>query len=216
MIYGAFADGVCTEPGTAVVNGISARLADGKRVPFRASCVILCCGTIENVRLLLQPAEDGTVRPWASLPWLGCGFNEHLDAAVATVSPLDASRLLNIFDPIFINGVKYTYKTFSQVPISETESLSAVGMLTMPGNIRNSIAELKMLLSGITPRSAPTRSRPIFSATLAATREVAPLAWRYLRHKRLGSVFRGHDSFVFHSNNPYVGKPGHSVYNNTR
>jgi choline dehydrogenase-like flavoprotein len=61
----------------------------------------------------------------------------------------------------------------------------------MPGSIRNSLSELRMLLRGLSPKQARARSGQIFAAALASAREVGPLAWRYMRHKRIGTVLRG-------------------------
>jgi choline dehydrogenase-like flavoprotein len=191
LIHGAFVYRIGLAPGSRAVNGVSALRSDGTSVVFAASNVVLACGAIETSRLLLQPSEAKDVQPWHSLPWLGRGFNEHLDAATATVRPLDPKRLLDLFDPILINGTKYTYKIFSQTREADCPALSSVAMLVMPGNLRNSLAELRMLIRGLTPRQALRPVGQIAAAVVASAHEIAPLAWRYLHHKRIGSTFRG-------------------------
>jgi choline dehydrogenase-like flavoprotein len=191
LVHGAFVYRICLAPGCGVVKRVSALRADGTSVAFAAKNVVLACGAIETSRLLLQPSETAGVQPWHSLRWLGRGFNEHLDAATATVRPLDTKRLLDLFDPILIDGTKYTYKIFSQTTDADCLSLSSVAMLVMPGNLRNSLAELRMLIQGLTPRHAHRHAGQIATAAVASAREIAPLAWRYLRHKRIGSTFRG-------------------------
>jgi choline dehydrogenase-like flavoprotein len=191
LVYGAFVYRICLASGSGVVNGVSALCADGTSVVFTARNVVLACGAIETSRLLLQPSETGGDQPWHSLPWLGRGFNEHLDATTATVRPLDTKRLLDLFDPILIDGTKYTYKIFSQTMGVDGPSLSSVAMLVMPMYLRNSFAELRTLLRGLTPRHAHRHAGQIAAAAVASAREFAPLVWRYLRHKRVGSTFRG-------------------------
>lgn len=191
IAHDAFVDRIEVDSASGEAVGISTVSADGSRLSFRGSCVILACGAIETTRLLLQPCSDGSPQSWSRLYWLGRGFNEHLDATVARVTPLDARRLLNVFDPILLDSEKYTLKVFSQFKADDRSPLSAVATLTMPGNLRNSIAELRMLLRGLTPRDICGRYGQIVAASVASAREIGPLAWRYMRHKRLGSVFRG-------------------------
>lgn len=191
LVKGAFVNQILLDPATGAVNGLSASLASGTRLVFSGTAVILACGTIETCRLLLQKSASGEAQPWHDLCWLGRGFNEHLDADTATVRPLNSKRLFDLFDPIVIDGSKYTHKIFSQIDLTAAPPLSCVAMLSMPGNLRNSVAKLRMLLRSLAPRDLQQHAGQIAGATLASAAEIIPLAWRYVRHKRIGTVLRG-------------------------
>lgn len=169
--------------------GVFCRMPNGERRRISGSPVILACGAIETVRLLWLPAGDGEPCPWINLAWLGRGFHEHLDASTGLVAPIDAAKLHDIFDPSFHRGAKYTTKL--AIFDNDKCGLGAVATLTTPGNVRNSIIELGMLAKGLTPRPSAKRRSAIVSALYGSVREVGPLAWRYLRHRRLGTVLRG-------------------------
>ena len=189
IVHGVFADSLVADVETAAVRGLSALRRDGSRIDFTARCVVLACGTIETSRLLLQRSAVGLSQPWHRLSWLGRGFNEHLDANTAVIRPLDKRRLFDVFDPIMRDGVKYTPKLYAAA--SDQSRLSSAAMLVFPGNVRNSIAELAILLRGLTPKALACSASSIVAATVASAREVLPLAARYLRHKRIGTVLRG-------------------------
>lgn len=192
LVHGAFVAAIeVDESGTTI--GVRIRAGDGTERRLLGAPVILACGTIETVRLLLQPVRSARA-PWADLDWLGRGFNEHLDGAVATVTARNKRLLLDVFDPAVLAGIRYSCKTFLQVSPDTPDGrrpLSAVGMLTLPGNIRNSIAELRMLLGGLTPRATSRELTQLAHALAAASRETLPLAWRFLRHKRIATMLRG-------------------------
>ena len=192
LAHGAFVEGIDVDADGAAT-GVQLRRPDGGMARLAGSPVILACGTIEIVRLLQQPLAQGRA-PWAGLDWLGRGFTEHLEAAVATVTARDKRLILDVFDPAVVAGTRYSCKTFMQAPSGnapEDRPLSAVGMLTLPGQIRNSIAELRMLIAGLTPRSSKGSLGDFARAIGGAAHETLPLAWRYLRHKRLATTLRG-------------------------
>lgn len=190
IAHGAFIDRIDIDP-FGNVRGVSALCRDGTRWTIAASRVVLACGTIETSRLLLQPSEAGAAQPWHHLPWLGRGFNEHLDAMTAVIQPRDRTRLLDIFDPMLVHGTKYTFKLHARVECGPSGPQSAAAMMTLPFNIRNSITELALLVRGMSPKGVPASARSIASAALASSREIVPLAVRYLRNRRIGSILRG-------------------------
>jgi choline dehydrogenase-like flavoprotein len=96
-----------------------------------------------------------------------------------------------MFDPSFAGGVKQTWKLFGQVPLGEGRQVSGVLMLGLPGNVRNALSELHLLVRGLTPRATTGLAPRIFRAAFASAREIGPLAWRYLRHRRLWTELRG-------------------------
>jgi choline dehydrogenase-like flavoprotein len=192
LLKNAFVDSIRVDAGA--VTGVCALTRQKERVEFTSSNVVLACGAIETIRLLLQKASNGSDQPWHALYWLGRGFNEHLDANTAKVRPLNSKRLLALFDPIVIGGTKYTHKIFSTVQIDESSSLSCAAMLSFPGNIRNSLAELRLLIRGLIPNRVNQSVKDLGRAAMGSIREMVPITWRYLRHRRISSVFRGEAS----------------------
>lgn len=177
------------------VVGVETISVNGSSNTFYGNSVILACGTIETIRLLLLPTDSNCSSPWGALPWLGCGFNDHLDAEVATVRPRDARMLTNVFDPFFFQGIKYSPKTSAAFKVDNGPKLHTVGMLSMPGNIRNSLSEVRLLLKGLTPQEIGMRGPSLARAGASACAQLLPIAWRFLRHKRLATVFRGLGTF---------------------
>lgn len=172
------------------VTGVGGIRRDLSRFNIEGNCLIVAAGTIETVRLLCQPCSDFHEQPWSKNTWLGRGFSDHLDADVAEIKPKNLVMLANLFDPLIENSVKYTAKLRTSTTTSDGHKLSSAMMLVVPGNIRNSIAELKMLLRSLTPKTLPTSYPKLSSATLASFREIGPLAWRYLRHRRVGTALQ--------------------------
>jgi choline dehydrogenase-like flavoprotein len=191
IVHGAFVDRIKLDDATGEVIGVSALRRDRSRLEIGATSVVLACGAIETSRLLLQPSPNGSAQPWHRLQWLGRGFNEHLDATTATMLPLDKRRLFDLFDPIVLNGTKYTFKLHASTGGDRNRLLSSVAMMTQPGNVRNSISELQMLLRSLSPRRLPENAENIVKASFASAREVLPLALRYLRYRRIGTTLRG-------------------------
>jgi choline dehydrogenase-like flavoprotein len=173
------------------VSAIEGIKSDGGRVHIETDCVILACGTIETNRLLLQKTIDGRNHTWHDLEWLGRGFNDHLDANVGQVVGLESKLLSDIFDPYVYSGNKYTIKLRNDICIGNSDRISTATMLTMPGNIRNSISELRMLLKTLELRRGDLPVKKFATAFLSSCHEIGPLAWRYMRHRRIGSLPRG-------------------------
>src|SRR5690606_15978964 len=69
---------------------LTVKTIDGRQGSVCARHVVLACGTVEIVRLLMQPGAKGAALPWNTLPWLGHGFADHVDCDAGTVTPIDA------------------------------------------------------------------------------------------------------------------------------
>ncbi len=181
---------ICDPDG--IIRGVHGIRPDGQRISIHCNCVIIAAGTIETVRLLLQPSVHKLSQPWHNLEWLGCGYNDHLDSNVAEVIPNDTKILNDIFDPFLYRGYKHTIKLYNRIQLQSDLDISTASMLTMPGNIRNSLAEFRMLATALTPRSGKLVSlKSLGKTAMASCYEIGPLAWRYLKHKRIGSTFKG-------------------------
>ena len=194
IVLGAAVSGIIFDAGRGAVTGVEVARRDGRRSLFAGHTVIIAAGTIESVRLLLQPSADGRPQPWHDLPWLGRGFSEHLEAMVARIAVTSPSKLADFFDPVVGSGSKGTWKLFGRVQLPEGEEACGVMMLSAPGNLRHSLAELRLLLGALSPRDVPRSLPKLLAAAASSTREVGPLAVRYVRHHRIGAYFRGSPS----------------------
>ena len=194
IVLGAAVRAITLDRVTGEVRGVVASTRGGRQLSFSGRTVIIAAGTIESVRLLLQPAADDRPQPWHDLPWLGRGFSEHLEAMVAGIAVSSPARLADFFDPVVGQGNKQTWKLFGRVQLSEGEDGCGVVMLSAPGNLRHSLAELRLLLRTLSPRDMPRPIPRLFAAAASSAREIGPLAFRYLRHRRIGSYFRGSPS----------------------
>ncbi|MBX9745641.1 MAG: GMC family oxidoreductase N-terminal domain-containing protein [Hyphomonadaceae bacterium] len=191
IVLGATISGLALDAARRRVTAVNISSTDGRRRRFAASSVIIAAGTIESVRILLQPGDEGLTQPWQDLPWLGRGFCEHLDSAVATVGVKRQPLINDLFDPVYDHGVKRTYKLFGSTTLQDGQKLSGVLMLSLPGNIRNALAETRMLIRSLTPSAALAKSPAVVRALTNSAIQIGPLAWRYLRHKRLGTILNG-------------------------
>lgn len=191
IVLGLAVDGIRLDQDRRRVCGVTARSADGAKRIIHASTVVVAGGTIESVRLLLQPGAAGHPQPWHSLPWLGRGFCEHLDAPVATIAIKRTQAINELFDPSLARGVKQTWKLFGQFRLDDGAIVSGAMMLGLPGHVRNALSELRTLVRSLTPRAIRGQTPRLLQAALASAREVGPLAWRYLRHRRIGTALRG-------------------------
>lgn len=188
IVCNASVDRLDIDTERSAVTGVSAKLKSGTRLDFSSFHVVIAAGTIETCRLLLLPSGAGTRQPWHDLNWLGRGFNEHLDADTATIHAINLRRLGDTFDPVVRKDTKYSPKLFARSK-GEHGDLSAVAMLTFPSHMRNSLAELALLVRTLTPKALRSEAQGFLSAAAGAAREVLPLAVRYLRHKRIGSSY---------------------------
>lgn len=94
------------EHGTRV-NGIECRTIGGRTKVFCAAQYVLCLGTIETVRFLLQPRPNGQAYPWDRSGLLGRHFQSHIDFNAALVPSAGAVRLHPWFANVYLHGHKY-------------------------------------------------------------------------------------------------------------
>lgn len=97
---------VLSESGVRV-QGLRCRSLTGKEQDFSAQQYVLCLGTIETVRLLLQPISEVAAPPWKQSGFLGRHFQSHIDYNAAQVPAEAALRLRRWFANAYLNGYKY-------------------------------------------------------------------------------------------------------------
>lgn len=113
------------------IAGIRCRTIAGKERTFRAPYYVLCLGTIETVRFLLQPGSNGQVPAWNRSGLLGQHFQSHIDFNAAVVPPAGAARLHSWFANVYLGGHKYHPKFRLSHSVQQAEKvLNIVGSIT--------------------------------------------------------------------------------------
>ena len=106
--------------------GVRCRSLAGREATFLADEYVFCLGGLESIRFFLQPRE-GTL-PWNRSGLLGRHFQDHIDGRGAVVVPLRRKNFHNVFDNIFLNGLKYQLKLrLSQDEQNKLETLNVAG-----------------------------------------------------------------------------------------
>lgn len=178
---------VALDPGANPESPFTLRLRtiEGRQATVCARRVVLACGTVEIVRLLMQPGANGVALPWNSMPWLGQGFADHVDCDAGTVVPIDKKAFHHLFDNIYLNGYKYNPKIKLADDAQRREKkLGISAQFAFLSDYGEHLANLKMfvraMLSGRKPRDLsklPKHASALWKVGL-------PLAMRYLHSNR--------------------------------
>jgi choline dehydrogenase-like flavoprotein len=195
LVYNLPCVGIDYDANTERVNGVIATNCSGKRVSLSADHTILAAGSLENARLLLLPTANGERAQWHERKWLGCGFNEHIDAITARIEIVDRSRINDIFDPIIYRGFKYSPKITWAESQRTGRDISACGILIWPGNMRNAVSELVSLGRTLFLQRQVQSILSLPRAIISSVRQIFPLAYRYARQRRIGS-FTDRDAYL--------------------
>jgi choline dehydrogenase-like flavoprotein len=126
------------DPNGGRVLHLEVRANDGDPIQAHAENFVMANGAIETPRLLLLNLADGKVAPWARNPWIGRGFMDHLECIAGTVTPMDKRRFHNLFDNVYLDGIKYQPK----IKLSEQGQVSRK-LLSVAAHLqfRSSISE---------------------------------------------------------------------------
>jgi choline dehydrogenase-like flavoprotein len=167
------------------VSGVHCRDADGVDHRLTADHVVLCNGTIEIARLLAAPLADGRAAPWSTLPWLGYGFMDHVDCFAGTVVPRDKKRFHDLFDNIYIKGIKYNPKIQITADAQAREQLlSAAAHFIFNSSYAEHLANFKIFARSLMRgRWQNQGMRP--AEVLGTLKMAAPMVLRYLRYRRM-------------------------------
>ncbi|QRR34232.1 GMC family oxidoreductase [Hydrogenophaga sp. YM1] len=171
------ADGQC-------VAAVRVARPDGRSATLRSPRVVLANGTIEIARLLLACAAEQPQAPWAANPWLGAGFQDHLEMRGGQVHPIDRPRFLRTFQNIVLGGHKYQPKL--RLNTGADPALQVSGYFAFESSIAEHLQHLKVLARSLTRGALPRQGlgevlrhvRGMGSAWL-------PMAVQYLRHHRI-------------------------------
>jgi choline dehydrogenase-like flavoprotein len=117
------------------VRAVRCRSLGGHTATFKASAVVLCVGGIESSRFLLQAAAPlskggAPVAPWRGNPWIGRGFQDHISAAVATITGCRLTPLAGYFDYRAVRGHRYHPKM-----VLAPDAQARLGVLDICGTV---------------------------------------------------------------------------------
>jgi choline dehydrogenase-like flavoprotein len=167
------------------ITGLQVRSLGGRSCVVRARQVVLACGTVETLKLLMQPSSDGAPAPWSSNAWLGKGFLEHPDCIAGTVRVLDKSAFDRIFDNIYIDRLKYSprIKLGARGQLSD-ESIGISAHLMFNSAYGEHLVNLKLFIRSILNGRWPSNIGQVPAHLAALWQVFIPLADRYLRSHR--------------------------------
>jgi len=140
------------------VRAVRCRSLGGHTATFNASAVVLCVGGIETSRFLLQaaallPKDGAPVAPWRGNPWLGRGFQDHISAAVATITGCRLTPLAGYFDYRAVRGHRYHPKMVlapqAQARLGALDICGTVGATTDGSDdLARAFATLRLVRAG--------------------------------------------------------------------
>ena len=108
--------------------GVRCRTLAGAEHVFTARQYVFALGAIESSRFFLQP-RTGPL-PWNQSGLLGRHFQDHIDVNAAVIEPIQPGRLHDLFDYVFLKGLKYHPKIrFSQRAQREQRTLSVAATM---------------------------------------------------------------------------------------
>lgn len=129
------------------VRGVRCRSLSGREQFFSAADCVLCLGTIETVRFLLQPASDGSRPPWNRSGLLGKNFQSHIDYNAARISAQVAPKLRQWFANAYLHGYKYHPKFRLAASVQQREKLlNIAGSITCINPAETELRRLKLLV----------------------------------------------------------------------
>ncbi len=168
------------------VTSVVVRTVSGAVRRFSARRVVLANGTIEIARLLKLPLVDGRQTPWATNPWLGKGFVDHIDSFGGHVTPLDKRRFHDLFDNAYFDGIKYMpMLKLSERAQRERRLFGAAAQFIFNSQIKEHLGNAKMLVRSLFRGHLKRQLVPDLLVLLSSLRVAVPMVVRYLRYRRM-------------------------------
>ena len=183
----------------AEIRGVRAVGPDGARMDFHSRTVVLACGTIEISRLLLLTAKKAPNLPWAQNSNIGRYFQDHLDLIIGSIELKDKKAFGNMLENVILDGFKYQPKIRMRAPV-----LSQLGILNIACTVRfdSSLADdvhmLKQFIKAFVTGARIDRPLHALKRIFALAHVWFPLAWRYIRHRRILAIADGGVSAIAH------------------
>lgn len=186
VVLHASAVGLVFGGSTVTVTGVELRSPSGKTATLKASRVIVACGTIEASRLMLAIAAKQPDVPWANNPWLGAGFQDHLDLKAAQVKVTDKKRFSDWFDNIYLGGFKYNPKIVLKPSVQAEEGLTNIASsFVFNSSLTEHISNIKIFLRALRNGSMPEGIGNLPGHLAAMAKVWWPLMMRYAKDHRM-------------------------------
>lgn len=171
------------------ITSIRVARPDGSLTAIQGQRVVLANGTIEIARLLLACAAEQPQAPWADNPWVGAGFQDHLEMRGGRVHLLDKPRFLRTFQNIVLGGHKYQPKlrlATGAGALATDPALQVTGYFAFESSIAEHLQHLKVLVRSLKRGGLPRRGLGDMLRHIRGLGSAwVPMIVQYLRHHRI-------------------------------
>lgn len=171
------------------ITSIRVARPDGSLTAIQGQRVVLANGTIEIARLLLACAAEQPQAPWADNPWVGAGFQDHLEMRGGRVHLLDKPRFLRTFQNIVLGGHKYQPKlrlATGAGALATDPALQVTGYFAFESSIAEHLQHLKVLIRSLKRGGLPRQGLGDMLRHIRGLGSAwVPMIVQYLRHHRI-------------------------------
>lgn len=171
------------------ITSIRVARPDGSLTAIQGQRVVLANGTIEIARLLLACAAEQPQAPWADNPWVGAGFQDHLEMRGGRVHLLDKTRFLRTFQNIVLGGHKYQPKlrlATGAGALATDPALQVTGYFAFESSIAEHLQHLKVLVRSLKRGGLPSQGLGDMLRHIRGLGSAwVPMIVQYLRHHRI-------------------------------
>jgi choline dehydrogenase-like flavoprotein len=189
VLLHAHATGLALAPEGDRVTSVRVARLDGTSTAIRGERFVLANGTIEIARLLLACAAEQPQAPWAGNPWVGAGFQDHLEMRGGRVHLLDKPRFLRTFQNIVLGGHKYQPKLrldTSAVTAGADAALNVTGYFAFESSIGEHLQHLKVMVKSLRRGGLSHQGLGDMLRHLRGMGSAwVPMIVQYLRHHRI-------------------------------
>jgi choline dehydrogenase-like flavoprotein len=189
VLLHAHVTGLELAPDGAAVSAVRVALPDGSHTAIASPRVVLANGTIEIARLLLASAAEQPGAPWAGNPWVGAGFQDHLEMRGGRVHLLDKPRFLRTFQNIVLGGHKYQPKLRLDAGVATLDAqpaLQVTGYFAFESSIAEHLQHLKQVARSLLRGGLPRQGLGELVRHLRGMGSAwVPMIVQYLRHHRI-------------------------------
>ncbi len=193
VLLHAHATGLELAPDGRRITAMRVARPDGTTTAIHGDRFVLANGTIEIARLLLASAVEHPRAPWADNPWVGAGFQDHLEMRGGRVHLLDKPRFLRTFQNIVLGGHKYQPKLRLNAragTASAEPALNVTGYFAFESSIAEHLQHLKVLARSLMRGGLPHQRLGLnLGEMLRHVRGMGsawvPMIVQYLRHHRI-------------------------------
>jgi choline dehydrogenase-like flavoprotein len=139
---------IATTKARSAVSSITVKSLEGSSREIAARCYVLCCGAIENARLLLSSSEESAPALGNVYDLVGRFYMDHFRGQVATLVTADAQPEIEAVFNYFGEPGQRLYQTGMELsPEAQRDHnlLNACAILDYEGNSQSGIAEAQAI-----------------------------------------------------------------------